>query len=509
MDNFASRIDLSFPPFSFSLNTLVINGNMQDIIPLSRGRISITYPDIPSDATLIFGYIANRMKLWGGVSHVVLPQAIVTSSIQTKYNYLAAGPDTTFCTSSPSHLTENALRIMPTSVRKDDNNDDSNSVPNDATSQDEVDNSTNIYQLKKYIRTQSLVVVYHSHGPVRDIYNLFLNDPMDSSPIRDPIMSSWGRSSATYFTRHSLKMNHSSSSHSVCNTVTCALGRGYAKSLMEWGVIPAKDTTSCDICSFRMSALVASGTHHIPFGWRKNTATFTTYPEYLLSKFLSDAFFALRMYTSNTAGLFHSLSEPLKFFANFFAMTMMVCLSSSSQVIYPPVILHFGDLLRSIVTSTSLDSIEMLIRSAVGEMKSIVPNILKSHRLIQARQYSDALTVPFGTHYQAVSLKLESLSPKFDAYTFQDDVDVEDPTGCYDGLKIFYEEGNNSFCSSYNNQVRTQKIPPSSRTFHALHNKSMPDAEYAHISDACILGPRKSSREKSVMSIGQDSIGPV
>ena len=165
-----------------------------------------------------------------------------------------------------------------------------------------------------------------------------------------------------------------------------------------------------------MSALVASGTHHIPFGWRKNTATYTTYPEYLLSKFLSDAFFALRMYTSNTAGLFHSLSEPFKFFANFFAMTMMVCLSSSSQVIYPLESLNFEDILRSIVKSTSLDNIEMpscfwipncitqiytcgetLIRSAVGKMKSIVPDTLKNHRLTQVRQYSDAQTKPFGT----------------------------------------------------------------------------------------------------------------
>ena len=68
----------------------------------------------------------------------------------------------------------------------------------------------------------------------RVIYNLSLYDHMDSdsNSIHDPIMSSWGRSSATYLTRRSLEMNHSSS-HSIRTIVMYALGREYTKSPTE------------------------------------------------------------------------------------------------------------------------------------------------------------------------------------------------------------------------------------------------------------------------------------
>jgi len=318
--------------------------------------------------------------------------------------------------------------------------------------------------------------------------------------------------------------------------MTCTVGRGYAKSpteggvnpaaipFTEWGANPAKDA--------------------IPLRWRKDTATYTKYPEYhmlssptkikpslwnLPNKLLSDNFSTVRMCTSNPADLCHLLLEPFKFFATFFAMAAMVCLSFPPQVIYPLTIFHFGNLLRSIVKSTTLDDIEMpscfwilyciteiytcgeaLVRSAVGEMKSIVPDTLENHRLTQVRQYFYTLTAPFGTygmHYQAVSLDLESLPPKCEAYTLQDDANVEDSIRSYDGLKMFYEERksvpreqvhsmtmpgsdsndvsyseNNDFGSSYSDQV----WKPSSRTFHALHRKSMPNAEYAHISDDCL-----------------------
>ena len=95
---------------SFSLNTLIIDSSMQDIIPSSGGRISIIYPtshDLSSDATSTIrdtsGIFANMMRLWGAIYHLVLPQTIVMSSLPTNYSHPATGSDTTFGTSLPSH----------------------------------------------------------------------------------------------------------------------------------------------------------------------------------------------------------------------------------------------------------------------------------------------------------------------------------------------------------------------------------------------------------------------
>lgn len=113
---------------------------------------------------------------------MLLPQTIVTSSLKANYSHLANGSDTTFGTSSPSHvgayirtkLTESALRIMSTSVPNNNNNN--NPVPNDLTSQDVtfdfhlwVGDPTKNYQLKKYIRTRSLVQNNKVHACVTPI----------------------------------------------------------------------------------------------------------------------------------------------------------------------------------------------------------------------------------------------------------------------------------------------------------------------------------------------------
>ena len=292
------------------------------------------------------------------------------------------------------------------------------------------------------------------NDPVRDIYILSLNDHMDNS-LYDHIMSSWGRSSATYLTCHSLEMNHSSS-HFVCTS----LGREYAKSPTEWGVIPAVDTSSCD--SFHVNALVASGTHHTPMGWRKNNATYATYSDChmssstssptkikprlflrgLINKLLSNTFLVSRMCTSNPIGLYHLPSEFLKFFAIFFAMTTMVCLSSPYEVMYPSVSPKSGNVPCLIAKYTSFDNMKALwymihclvlyyatkfctneeaLPRSDGEPKQ--PIILTTMKSTQARQYVSALEASFGTYgmyLRIVSLKLESLSPKYDTYTFRD-----------------------------------------------------------------------------------------
>ena len=65
---------------SFSVNTLVIDNSMQDIIPSSGGRTSITYTtshDIPSDATSTIRdtseIFANKIRHWGAIYHLVIP----------------------------------------------------------------------------------------------------------------------------------------------------------------------------------------------------------------------------------------------------------------------------------------------------------------------------------------------------------------------------------------------------------------------------------------------------
>ena len=121
---------------SFSLNTLVIDNSMQDIIPSSGGRTSITYTtshDIPSDATSTIRdtseIFANKIRLWGAIYHLVIPQTIVMLSLPTNYSHPTNGPDTTFGTSLPSHvgaphlptkLTENALWHTNTSKTHSD-----------------------------------------------------------------------------------------------------------------------------------------------------------------------------------------------------------------------------------------------------------------------------------------------------------------------------------------------------------------------------------------------------
>ena len=97
--------------YSFSVNNLIDGSDMQDIIPSSGGRTSITYTtshDIPSDATSTVRdtseFFANKMRLWGAIYHLVIPQTIVMSSLPTNYSHPANGPDTTFGTSLPSHV---------------------------------------------------------------------------------------------------------------------------------------------------------------------------------------------------------------------------------------------------------------------------------------------------------------------------------------------------------------------------------------------------------------------
>jgi hypothetical protein len=236
----------------------------------------------------------------------------------------------------------------------------------------------------------------------------------------------------------------------------CALGREYAKSLTERGVIPVKDTSSCDIYSFHVNAVVANGTHDVPLGWRKNTATYATYSEYhmfssptkikprsilreLLNKLLSDTFLALRrMSTSNPADLYHLLSETFKFFAIFFAMTVMVCLSSPSQVIHPPASPNVPRFISKYTSFNNMKVLWYMIRGLVlyyvtkfctneealprsnGEPKPIIPTTRKSP---QAQQYVSVFEASFGTygmHLWIVSLKPESLSPMYDTYTFRD-----------------------------------------------------------------------------------------
>ena len=152
---------------SFSVNTLVIDNSMQDIIPSSGGRTSITYTtshDIPSDATSTIRdtseIFANKIRLWGAIYHLVIPQTIVMLSLPTNYSHPANGPDTTFGTSLSSHigahlptkLTENALWHTNTSK-----------THSDMCRMDEQTLSLGLMTLvpnvmKEHIRTQSLVL---------------------------------------------------------------------------------------------------------------------------------------------------------------------------------------------------------------------------------------------------------------------------------------------------------------------------------------------------------------
>ena len=182
---------------NFSLNNLIDGSHMPELTPSSWGRFSITYPashDIPSDTTSTISdtseMFANKMRLWGAIYHLVLPQTIVMSSLPTNYSHPATGSDTTFGTSLPSHtgaclqtkLTENALRHTNTSKRHTNTSKTHSDMCrmdeqtlssglmfgyyDDLTSQDvrfnlnlQVVNPTNTYQLTKYIQTRSLVQI--------------------------------------------------------------------------------------------------------------------------------------------------------------------------------------------------------------------------------------------------------------------------------------------------------------------------------------------------------------
>ena len=162
----------------------------------------------------------------------------------------------------------------------------------------------------------------------------------------------------------------------------------------------------------------------------------------LLNKLFSNTFLALRMCTYNPVGLYYLLSELLKFFAIFFAMTATVCLSSPYEIMYPSVCPKSGNVPCLIAKCTSFDNMKALwymihglvlyyvtkfctneeaLPRSDGEPKQ--PIILTTMKSTQARQYVSALEASFGTYgmyLRIVSLKLESLSPKYDTYTFRD-----------------------------------------------------------------------------------------
>ena len=105
---------------NFSMNILVFDSSMQDIIPSSRGRISITYPtsrDVPSDDP---STVRDKSEIF---ANKMQPPTVVTSSLPTNYSHLTADSDISFGTSPPhvsarlrtKLLTDNALRHTHTS----------------------------------------------------------------------------------------------------------------------------------------------------------------------------------------------------------------------------------------------------------------------------------------------------------------------------------------------------------------------------------------------------------